>query len=102
MKQQRQKFWSTKPKNVQADQLQDDNVETNITTATHRNKKIYIVNLGQERNSLHWLDWKFPMQSSQGHIYTMVMVEIDENYIDAKHMKNIIEDEMIRAHQVLL
>ena len=32
----------------------------------------------------------------------MAMVEIDENYIDAKHMKNIIEDEMIRAHQVLL
>ena len=32
----------------------------------------------------------------------MFMMDIDKKYIDAKPMKNIMEDEMIRAHQVLL
>ena len=43
MKQQRQGVWSTKPKNVQADQLQYYNVEINIIPATHSNKTYFIV-----------------------------------------------------------
>ena len=36
MKLKRQGFRSTKPQNIQADKLQDDNVEKNITPVTHR------------------------------------------------------------------
>ena len=39
MNQQRQEFCSKKPKNTQADKLQDDNVEKNITPANYKNQK---------------------------------------------------------------
>ena len=45
---------------------------------------------------------KSPVKSSRVHIYIMVMVNIDENYINTEHKKNRTEDEMIRAYQVLL
>ena len=45
---------------------------------------------------------KFTVQSSKGHGYIIIMVEIDAKYIDAKPMKNRTEDEMIISHQVLL
>ena len=45
---------------------------------------------------------KFPFQSVGGHIYLMVMVEVDSNVIDAEPMKNKIGKEHIRAYQELL
>jgi hypothetical protein len=45
---------------------------------------------------------KFPVLSSKGNRYVMVMVEIDSSYIDAEPMKNRNEKELIRAYQALL
>ena len=54
-------------------------------------KKKYIDQIGQ-----------FPILSSKGSIYMMVMVEIDSSYIDAEPMNNRTEDEIIKAYQKLL
>ena len=47
MNQQRQEFCSKKPKNTQADKLQDDNVEKNITPANYKIKRMYILKFGK-------------------------------------------------------
>ena len=45
---------------------------------------------------------KFPVKSSRGCRYVMVMMEIDTNYIDAKPMKNKTEEDIILSYQLLL
>ena len=42
----------------------------------------------------------FPATTSRGNKYIMVLVEIDENYIDAEPMKNKTEGSMIKAYLV--
>ena len=43
----------------------------------------------------------FPATSSKGNQYVMVLVEVDENFIDAEPMKNRSEGLMIKAYQAL-
>ena len=69
---------STKPKNSQADQLQDDNVETNLTPATQRKQKYVYSKIWDMKEKIYTDQTKIsPVKSSRGHIYIMVMVEID-------------------------
>ncbi len=44
---------------------------------------------------------RFPANSSSGHKYIMVLVEIDSNFIDAEPMKSKTEDAMINAYLTL-
>jgi hypothetical protein len=44
---------------------------------------------------------RFPMTSSRGNKYIMVLVEVDGNYIDAEPMKNKSEGAMIKAYIAL-
>ena len=72
------------------------------------------MNPGRKKHDVYFKIWdaqekmytdqtgRFPVQSSKGNRYMMVLVEIDSNYIDAEPMKNRSEGEMIRAYQALL
>ena len=44
---------------------------------------------------------KFPVQSSQGHNYIMILYEVTANHIDAEPMKNRSEAEMVKAYKTL-
>ena len=44
---------------------------------------------------------RFPATSSKGNQYVMVLVEVDENFINAEPMKNRSEGAMIKAYQTL-
>jgi hypothetical protein len=44
---------------------------------------------------------QFPANSSSGHKYIMVLVEIDSNFVDAEPMKSKTEDAMINAYLTL-
>ena len=44
---------------------------------------------------------RFPATSSNGNQYTMVLVEVDGNYIDAEPLKNKTEGSMIIAYLAL-
>ena len=88
MKNQRQGFRSTKPKSAQADQLQDEKFEINLTLDTHRKKKdVYCKIWYMNKKIFTEQTGKFPVQSIIGHRYIMVFVEIEENYINTEPMK---------------
>jgi hypothetical protein len=44
---------------------------------------------------------RFPEISSRGNKYIIVLVEVDENYIDAEPMKNETEGSIIKAYLIL-
>ena len=103
MEHQRQGLRSTRPKNAQAGQLQYVNLETNLIPATHRKQTYVYCKIWSMKESIYTDQTrKLPVQSIRGHIYIMLVLEIDANYIGAKPMKNIMEDEMIRGYQGLL
>ena len=77
-------------------------MDKKITPATHRKQNDVYCKIWDTKETIYTdHTGKFPVHSTRGHRYIRVMVEIDANYIDAKPMKNITEDEMIRVHQVL-
>ena len=89
MKKQRQGFWSTKPRNAQADQLKYDNMYTNITPYTHRKQKYVYCKIWYMKETIYTdLTGKFPVKSSRVNRYIMVIMEIDTNYINTKPIKN--------------
>ena len=88
MKHQGQGFRSKKPKSAQADQLQDENVEINLTLDTHIKKNDVYCKIWYMKEKIYTdQTGKFPVQSIIGHRYIMVFVEIDENYINTEPMK---------------
>ena len=103
MKQQRQGVRSTKRNNAKGDRVQDANTMSILTTAAPRNQSDVYFKVWDTQEKVYTdQTGKFPVQSSRGMRYIMIMVEIDGNYIDAEPMKNRTENEMIRAYLELL
>ena len=97
MKQQRQNVRSTKVKQNATDN--QDKEDQNKPQAKLKDVyiKIYFAN-----DTVHFdQTGRFPLTSSRGNKYIMVLVEIDGNYIDAEPMKNKTEGSMIKAYLAL-
>ena len=99
MKQQRQGVRSTKPKPVQSTEgevTEDRQTMSILTTAAQKKQKDIYVKVWDAQDKVYTdQSGKFPVQSSKGHKYVMVMVEVDANYIDVEPMKNRTEAELI-------
>ena len=99
MNQQRQGVRSTKPK---AEDFEE--VDTTLTIG-RKEKDVYIKIIDtRELNGVIYTDQtgRFPITSSRGNKYIMVMVHIDSNAILVEAMKNKTDEEMQRAYLKLL
>ncbi len=93
MKKQRQNVRLTRIK------LEDDN--TQPPTKEKKMQDVYI-KVHNANNTLHSdQTGRFPVTSSSGNQYKMVIVEVDGNYIDAKPMKNRSAGSMVKTYQTL-
>ena len=95
MRQTRQGVRSTKEKVV----VRDENNEAVPRTKQH---DIY-VRVDQVKDTIYTdQTGKFPITSSRGHKYIMIVCEIDGNAVLMEPMKNKTEDEMVETYQKMI
>jgi hypothetical protein len=76
--------------------------EAVLTELRRKHKDIY-VNIKEATKMVHTdQTGRFPVTSSRGHRYIMVLIEIDSNYIAMEPMKSRETAEMIRAYRVIM
>ena len=104
MKHQRQGVRSTKTQQLQADATTQEQVELEKQLKALKQKHRDIFIRVYEEKELVYSDQtgKFPTTSSRGNKYLMVLYYIDGSYIMMEPMKSRHENEMIRAHKVLI
>jgi hypothetical protein len=104
MKHQRQGVRSTKIPIIQADVTEEDRlaIEQEMKALKQKQRDIYI-KIWEEKELVYSdQTGKFPTTSSRGNKYLMVLYYIDGSYIMMEPMKLRHENEMIRAHNVLI
>ena len=96
MKKQRQNVRSTKVKET-INQEEDDTPQS----PKKKEHDVYIRIFNAEETMHTDQTWCFPVNSSSGNKYIMVLVEIDGNYIDGEPMKDRSEGSMIKTYLIL-
>jgi hypothetical protein len=98
MKKQCQGVRSTR---IKPTENEDIPINPGATTRPKKMKDVYIKIHNTSKTTHTDQMGRFPATSSKGNQYTMVLVEVNGNYIDAEPMKNKMEGSMIKAYLAL-